>query len=100
MAHLRILLVAAMRNEEPYLLEWLAYHRSIGFTDVVICTNHCVDGRPAGSAAVPHATAILVDWRLFGSSGHVTWQPGLVTERFTRAAAIDHGVPGCAVRWP
>ena len=145
-----------MRNEGPFLLEWLAYHRSIGFTDVIVCTNHCVDGSPdlldrlqalgyldhlrnnvpegteaqlTGYAlaerhpalaeadwamvldadeflnihvgggrvtdlidAVPQATAILVNWRLFGSSGHVAWQPGLVTERFTRAAPMDHGV--------
>ena len=145
-----------MRNEGPYLLEWLAYHRSIGFTDVIICTNHCVDGSPdlldrlealgyvshirndvpegseaqltgyalaeahpalaeadwamvldgdeflnvhvgAGRVAdlidaVPQATAFLVNWRLFGSSGHVAWQAGLVIERFTRAAPMDHGV--------
>jgi len=42
--------------------------------------------------AAPQATAILVNWRLFGSSGHATWQPELVTERFTRAAPRDHGV--------
>ena len=42
----RILLVATMRNEGPYVSEWLAYHRSIGFTDVLVCTNDCVDGSP------------------------------------------------------
>ena len=44
---LRILLVATMRNEGPYILEWLAYHRCIGFTDVLVCTNDCVDESPA-----------------------------------------------------
>ena len=36
-----------MRDEGPYLLEWVAYHRLIGFTDIVVCSNDCVDGSPA-----------------------------------------------------
>jgi Glycosyl transferase family 2 len=35
-----------MRNEGPYILEWVAFHKSIGFTDIVICTNDCVDESP------------------------------------------------------
>ena len=153
---LRVLLVATMRNEGPYILEWLAYHHSIGFTDIVICTNDCVDESPAlldrlqelacvthlphtvapgdkpqlaayaraealpvlteadwvmvldadeflnihvgeGQVAdligaVADATAILVNWRIFGSSGHRSWSPGFVTERFTHAAPRAHGV--------
>ena len=42
--------------------------------------------------AVPHATAFLINWRMFGNSGHTKWQPGLVTERFTRAARLDDPV--------
>jgi hypothetical protein len=42
----RVALVATMRNEGPFVLEWLAYHRAIGFTDVIVCTNDCVDGSP------------------------------------------------------
>ena len=33
-----------MKNEGPYLLEWLAYHRSIGIQDFVVFTNDCTDG--------------------------------------------------------
>src|SRR5215218_9279139 len=43
----RILLVATMRNEGPYVLEWVAYHLATGFTDLVICSNDCVDESPA-----------------------------------------------------
>lgn len=39
-----VALVACMRNEGIHLLEWLAYHRVIGFGPVVICTNDCDDG--------------------------------------------------------
>ena len=38
------LIVSTMKNEGPYLLEWLAYHRSIGFDDFVIFSNDCTDG--------------------------------------------------------
>ena len=152
----RTALVATMRNEGPYLLEWVVYHRLIGFNEIVVCTNDCVDDSPAlldllaargflrhlpcasqpdgraqlhayrqvealygddwpdwimvldadefldvhlgsGSvadliAAVPDATAFLVNWRIFGSSGHDRWSSEPVTRRFTRAATRDHGV--------
>lgn len=37
-------LFACMRNEGPFILEWLAYHRTIGFADLIIATNACTDG--------------------------------------------------------
>ncbi len=40
----RITLVSTMKNEGPYLLEWLAYHKSIGVTDFCIFSNDCTDG--------------------------------------------------------
>jgi hypothetical protein len=33
-----------MKNEGIHVLEWLAYHKVIGFGPVVICTNDCTDG--------------------------------------------------------
>jgi FkbM family methyltransferase len=40
----RVLIVTCMKDEGPFILEWLAWHRSIGVTDFVIFTNHCSDG--------------------------------------------------------
>lgn len=37
-------IVACMKNEGPFLLEWIAYHRAIGFHNLVIFTNDCEDG--------------------------------------------------------
>ena len=142
----RVLLAATMRNEGPYILEWVAHHLATGFTDIVICTNDCVDGSPAlldrlqelrvvthlvnkvgprdkaqlaayarieelpvdadeflnihvGNGtisdlidAAPQATAFLINWRIFGNSGHIAWQPGLVTERFNKAARLHDPV--------
>lgn len=41
---MRILLVSCLRNEGPYLLEWLAHHRAAGVTDFLLYTNGCEDG--------------------------------------------------------
>lgn len=40
----KVLIVTTMKNEGPFILEWIAYHRSIGVTDFVIYTNDCDDG--------------------------------------------------------
>lgn len=37
-------IVSCMKNEGIHILEWLAYHRVIGFDRAVICTNDCEDG--------------------------------------------------------
>ncbi|WP_126173551.1 glycosyltransferase family 2 protein [Altericroceibacterium xinjiangense] len=154
----RITLVAAMRNEGPFVLEWLVYHRLIGFTDVIVCSNDCVDRSPelldrleemgmlrhlrctpgpdekpqlvaykAAEAvlpqaegdwamvldadeflnvhtgngrvpdlidAVPKATAFLLNWRIFGSSGRRAWSPDLVLGRFTQSAEREDASNG------
>lgn len=40
----RVAIVTTMKNEGPFILEWLAYHRAIGVTDFLIYTNDCTDG--------------------------------------------------------
>ena len=39
-----VTIVTCMKNEGPFLLEWLAYHRSIGVKKFVVFTNDCTDG--------------------------------------------------------
>ena len=41
---LKILSATCVRNEAPFLLEWIAYHRLIGVTDFVVFSNDCEDG--------------------------------------------------------
>ena len=36
--------LATMRDEAPFILEWLAYHRVIGFGKFIIFSNDCTDG--------------------------------------------------------
>jgi Glycosyl transferase family 2 len=40
----RTCIVTTMKNEGPFILEWLAYHRAIGVQDFLIYTNDCTDG--------------------------------------------------------
>lgn len=40
----RTCIVTCMKNEGPFILEWIAYHRAIGVDDFLIYTNDCTDG--------------------------------------------------------
>lgn len=40
----RTCIVTTMKNEGPFILEWIAYHRAIGVEDFLIYTNDCTDG--------------------------------------------------------
>lgn len=41
---MRITGVLTLRNEAAFVLEWLAHHRAIGFTDFLVFSNDCQDG--------------------------------------------------------
>lgn len=40
----RVVAVSCMKNEAPFILEWVAYHRAIGVQDFLVFTNDCDDG--------------------------------------------------------
>lgn len=146
----RISAVLCVRDEGPFLIDWLAHHRACGVTDVLAFSNDCRDGTdlmldrlaamgwvthirndgphpegpqwaalklasrhpvltgadwaivldideylnihmgdrtiPALLDALPQATAIALQWRLFGNDGVVEIADDPVTERFVRAA--------------
>ena len=64
---MRFLSVSSMRNEGPFLLEWLAHHLGAGFTDFLIYSNDCDDG-----------TAALLD--ALDAAGIITHVPQIVAE--------------------
>ncbi len=37
-------IVGCMKNETPYIVEWIAYHRAMGVDNFLIYTNDCSDG--------------------------------------------------------
>ncbi|WP_299817725.1 glycosyltransferase family 2 protein [uncultured Jannaschia sp.] len=71
----RFLVVSTMKNEAPYILEWLAHHRALGFDDFLIFTNDCEDG-----------TTALLD-RL-QARGVLTHQPNRVLRRGPHKSAL------------
>lgn len=44
---MRFLAILTLRNEGAFLLEWLAHHRAVGFTDFLVFSNDCQDGTDA-----------------------------------------------------
>ncbi len=56
---MRLLIVSTMRNEGPFILDWIAHHRAMGATDFLIYSNDCTDGTDhlldsLGDAGVVH----------------------------------------------
>ena len=43
----RSLILTCMKNEGPFILEWVAYHIAIGFDHFLVYTNDCEDGTDA-----------------------------------------------------
>ena len=39
----RVLIVTTMKNEAPFILEWIAYNRVIGVDHILVYTNDCTD---------------------------------------------------------
>lgn len=44
---MKVLAMTCMRNEAPFVLEWVAWHRLIGMTDFIVFSNDCEDGTDA-----------------------------------------------------
>ena len=41
---MRITAVTCVKNEGPFLLEWIAFNRLVGVTDFLFYSNDCSDG--------------------------------------------------------
>lgn len=42
--HGQVTAVSMMKDEGPFVVEWVAHHLAVGFTDIVVYTNDCSDG--------------------------------------------------------
>ncbi len=65
LANDKILVVTSMKNEAPFILEWVAYHKSIGATHFLIYTNDCTDNTNAmldRLEALGHVTRAVNPW--------------------------------------
>lgn len=64
--------------------DWLAF---IDLDEFLVTPRHA--NIQSFLAEYGHLGAIAVNWKMFGSSGHLTREPGFVIERFTRCAPLD-----------
>lgn len=44
---MRALAILCQRNEGAFLLDWIAHHQAVGFTDFLVYSNDCTDGSDA-----------------------------------------------------
>jgi hypothetical protein len=151
--HGSLVALSTMKDEGPFVVEWVAHHLALGFTELMVYTNDCSDGTdtllkrldamdigvhhrenviPEGMKPHPSmlksavgeplildsdwllvldadeflcinhpsgtldglvadlnamdAQAIVLTWRIFGSSGIRDWSRAPITDQFTRAA--------------
>ncbi len=35
--------VSTMKNEAPYIIDWVAHYKALGFDHILVCTNDCTD---------------------------------------------------------
>lgn len=151
--HGSLVALSTMKDEGPTVVEWVAHHLAVGFTELMVYTNDCTDGtdtllkrleamdigvhhrenlipegmkphpsmlKSAGEEALivnsdwvlvldadeflcinhpsgtldgmvadlnaMNAHAIVLTWRIFGSSGIRDWSRAPITDQFTRAA--------------
>jgi hypothetical protein len=127
MSGARFSILSMMKDEGPFLLDWLAYHRLIGFDRVQVYSNDCRDGTdamldrlqamglvrhrrnapPPGRAPQPHALTLGqkdrdlldTDWLLvIDADEFLHVKPG--TGRVQDLiAACPPGTDGIAVNW-
>ncbi|WP_289043267.1 glycosyltransferase family 2 protein [uncultured Aliiroseovarius sp.] len=41
---MRVTAVTCVKNEAAFVLEWIAHHKAVGFTDFLVFSNDCTDG--------------------------------------------------------
>ena len=80
-------LVGIVKDERPYLLEWVAYHRLIGFDRIRLYSNDCSDG----------TDELLDRMQAAGLVEHRPWPsvPGASAQRTAYADALAD----CATEW-
>lgn len=50
--------MSSLKNEGPFILEWVAHHRVVGFDAIYVASNDCSDGSDALLAALDRAGII------------------------------------------
>lgn len=67
-----IVVIATMRNEGPFILEWLGHHKAIGASRFLIFSNDCDDGTDVLLDRL-HASGEVIHARSDGKGRSVQW---------------------------
>lgn len=107
---MRILCVTSVRNEAPFLLEWIAHLRGAGVTDFLVYSNDCNDGtdvlldRLAAEGVLAHVpqtlsaedspqwTALRAAWR-HPLRKACDWALVADVDEFINIHTADHTIP-------
>lgn len=54
----KVLIVTTMKNEAPYILEWVAHHLALGVDNILAFTNDCDDGTERLLARLGHMAPV------------------------------------------
>jgi hypothetical protein len=68
-----ILLLTSMRNEGPFVVEWLAHHRALGASSALVFSNDCDDGTDGLLDALA-AQGVVEHIRQNGGGKSVQWR--------------------------
>lgn len=85
----RIALCAIMRNEAASLIEWVSYHKAIGFTDITIYDNDSTDGTAGLCQKLAQA----------GHVGYVRWPSKADPVFSNQVLAYRHAAARCGAGW-
>lgn len=72
--NMRILSVTTMRNEGPYILEWLAHHIGAGVSDFLVYSNDCEDGTDEMLALLDRAGILTHVPQVLKPGKSIQWQ--------------------------
>jgi hypothetical protein len=82
---MRITAVTCVKNEGPFLLEWIAFNRLLGVTDFLFYSNDCSDGTDTLLDALADRGGHLA-----GRAGRVTHLPNPAKGRNYQMEALKH----------
>lgn len=86
---MRVLAMTTMRNEAPFVLEWIAYHQQIGVTDFLIYTNDCDDGTDLLLDRLAALGVVHHERNHSGGKKPVQWRALTKAQRHPAVAAAD-----------
>lgn len=83
-----ITVVTTMRNEGPFVLEWIAHHKTIGVTGFLIFSNDCDDGTDALLDSLAAAGEVVHQRQTKGQKS-IQWQALRAAEAHPLVQASD-----------